>query len=292
MKTKPYLITEDQKVSLKDYPTTHREELDKTQAEKKEIPDNIQQMKDLQEKLYAENKRSLLLVFQAMDAAGKDGVIKHVMTGFNPQGVHVASFKVPSAEESDHDYLWRINKELPRRGEIGIFNRSHYEDVIVWRVHNLVETSQLPEEVQFKDLWERRYRQIRDYEKYLFENGTVILKFFLHVSREEQRQRLLERINRPEKNWKFSSSDIKERKYWDQYMQAYELMLEKTSTKEAPWYVLPADQKWLTRYLVSEIVLNKLKEMNPQFPVLPADELAKLDECRAILEAEAPILKP
>ena len=195
-----------------------------------------------------------------MDAAGKDGAIKHVMKGFNPQGVHVASFKVPSSEENDHDYLWRIHRQVPRRGEIGIFNRSHYEDVLVSRVHDLVAKSQLPPELITEDIWHQRYRQIREYERYLSENGTMILKFFLHVSKEEQKERLLERIEDPEKNWKFSPSDTHERTYWDSYMKAYEAMLAGTSTEHAPWYVLPADNKWFTRFLVSEVILQKLKE--------------------------------
>lgn len=281
-----YRILENQKVKLEDYSTKRDIKVDRDEVERKWMPGNIAKMAELQEKLYAENTSSLLIVFQAMDAAGKDGAIKHVMKGFNPQGVHVASFKVPSSEENDHDYLWRIHRQVPRRGEIGIFNRSHYEDVLVSRVHDLVAKSQLPPELITEDIWHQRYRQIREYERYLSENGTVILKFFLHVSKEEQKERLLERIENPEKNWKFSPSDTHERTYWDSYMKAYEAMLEGTSTEHAPWYVLPADNKWFTRFLVSEVILKKLKEMDPQFPTLPEDVAAEMESCKALLEKD------
>ncbi len=281
-----YRILENQKVKLEDYSTKRDIKVDRDEVERKWMPGNIAKMAELQEKLYAENTSSLLIVFQAMDAAGKDGAIKHVMKGFNPQGVHVASFKVPSSEENDHDYLWRIHRQVPRRGEIGIFNRSHYEDVLVSRVHDLVAKSQLPPELITEDIWHQRYRQIREYERYLSENGTVILKFFLHVSKEEQKERLLERIENPEKNWKFSPSDTHERTYWDSYMKAYEAMLAGTSTEHAPWYVLPADNKWFTRFLVSEVILQKLKEMDPQFPTLPEDVAAEMESCKALLEKD------
>lgn len=281
-----YRILENQKVKLEDYSTKRDIKVDRDKVERKWMPGNIAKMAELQEKLYAENTSSLLIVFQAMDAAGKDGAIKHVMKGFNPQGVHVASFKVPSSEENDHDYLWRIHRQVPRRGEIGIFNRSHYEDVLVSRVHDLVAKSQLPPELITEDIWHQRYRQIREYERYLSENGTVILKFFLHVSKEEQKERLLERIENPEKNWKFSPSDTHERTYWDSYMKAYEAMLAGTSTEHAPWYVLPADNKWFTRFLVSEVILKKLKEMDPQFPTLPEDVAAEMESCKALLEKD------
>ena len=281
-----YRILENQKVKLEDYSTKRDIKVDRDEVERKWMPGNIAKMAELQEKLYAENTSSLLIVFQAMDAAGKDGAIKHVMKGFNPQGVHVASFKVPSSEENDHDYLWRIHRQVPRRGEIGIFNRSHYEDVLVSRVHDLVAKSQMPPELITEDIWHQRYRQIREYERYLSENGTVILKFFLHVSKEEQKERLLERIENPEKNWKFSPSDTHERTYWDSYMKAYEAMLAGTSTEHAPWYVLPADNKWFTRFLVSEVILQKLKEMDPQFPTLPEDVAAEMESCKALLEKD------
>ena len=229
-----YKVTGGEKFSLKEFSTRADQSLDKDDIKTRLMPRNIEEMAELQENLYAENQHALLIVLQAMDAAGKDGVIRHVMSGLNPQGTQVVSFKVPSSEENDHDYLWRINKALPRRGEIGIFNRSHYEEVLVTRVHDLVKTSQIPPELVTDGIWDMRYRQIRDFEKHLTENGTKVIKIFLHVSKEEQRQRLLDRINEPDKNWKFSSGDIQERRHWDQYMNAYEQMLQHTGTKDAP----------------------------------------------------------
>ena len=219
-----------------------------------------------------------------MDAAGKDSLIKNIMTGVNPQGTKVVSFKKPSENELDHDYLWRINRELPGRGEIGIFNRSHYEDVLVSRVHNLVLDQPFPKNLVTKDIWDKRFDEINNFEEYLSNNGIKIVKFFLHVSKDEQKQRLMERIENPEKNWKFASSDITERKYFDDYMKAYEDMLVKTSTKVAPWYIVPADRKWFSRYLVSEVILEKLKEMDPKFPELSKNELEGLDKWKIILE--------
>lgn len=287
MDIKDYRVTGGAKVNLESFSTRADKSIEKDDIRNKLMPQNIEKMAELQEKLYAENQHALLIVLQAMDAAGKDGVIRHVMSGLNPQGTQVVSFKVPSSEENDHDYLWRINKALPRRGEIGIFNRSHYEDVLVTRVHDLVKTSQIPPELVTDSIWDTRYRQIRDFEKYLTENGTKVIKIFLHVSKEEQRQRLLDRINEPDKNWKFSSGDIQERRHWNQYMSAYEQMLENTGTKDAPWFVVPADNKWFARYLVSEIVLEALREIDPRIPELPESEKAKLEECRRILQEDA-----
>lgn len=286
METGPYRVAGVKKVNLKMFPTTADTSLNKDEIINVLIPGNIRKMVEFQEKLYAENAHSLLIVLQAMDAAGKDGVIRHVMTGLNPQGTQVVSFKVPSSEENDHDYLWRIVKALPRRGEIGIFNRSHYEDVLVSRVHDLVKNSQIPPELVTDGIWVQRYRQIRDFERHLSENGTTVVKIFLHVSKQEQRQRLLDRINEPEKNWKFSAGDIEERKHWKEYQEAYELMLEHTADKDAPWYVVPADNKWFARYLVSEIVLDALKRIDPRIPQLPEAERAMLEECRGILEKD------
>lgn len=287
MDIKDYRVTGGAKVNLESFSTRADKSIEKDDIRNKLMPQNIEKMAELQEKLYAENQHALLIVLQAMDAAGKDGVIRHVMSGLNPQGTQVVSFKVPSSEENDHDYLWRINKALPRRGEIGIFNRSHYEDVLVTRVHDLVKTSQIPPELVTDSIWDTRYRQIRDFEKYLTENGTKVIKIFLHISKEEQRQRLLDRINKPDKNWKFSSGDIQERRHWNQYMSAYEQMLENTGTKDAPWFVVPADNKWFARYLVSEIVLEALREIDPRIPELPESEKAKLEECRRILQEDA-----
>lgn len=287
MDTKQYKIDSKRKINLKEFSTKADKSLDKADVKDKLMPKNLERMAQLQEKLYAENQHSLLIVLQAMDAAGKDGAIRHVMTGLNPQGTQVVSFKTPSSQENDHGYLWRINKALPPRGEIGIFNRSHYEDVLIARVHDLVRTSQIPPELVTQDIWDLRYRQIRDFETYLAENGTTVIKIFLHVSKDEQRQRLLDRINEPDKNWKFSAGDIQERKFWDQYMQAYEQMLEHTSQQDAPWFVVPADNKWFARFLISQIVLETLEKIDPRIPELAEEERTKLEECRRLLEDEA-----
>jgi PPK2 family polyphosphate:nucleotide phosphotransferase len=241
---------------------------------------NIKKMTKLQNKLFAYDKYSLLIIFQAMDAAGKDGTIKHVMSGLNPQGTQVFSFKQPSMEELDHDYLWRIHKYLPERGTIGIFNRSHYEEVLIARVHDLIKNQKIPPELINKEIWNTRYREIDDFEKYLYENGTVILKFFLHVSKEEQKQRFLERIDQPEKNWKFSASDINERKYWDKYQSAYDEAISATSKKHAPWFIIPADHKWYMRYAVSQIIVETLEQLDMSYPVLSKEMKAELEECK------------
>lgn len=286
MKTEKYLVKEKKKLDLYDVPTSYNGKLEKKEVKKVLIPKNIEIMSGLQEKLYAENEKSLLIVLQAMDAAGKDSLIKNIMSGVNPQGTKVVSFKKPSENELDHDYLWRVEKELPPRGEIGIFNRSHYEDVLVSRVHNLVLEQPFPKNLVTKDIWEKRFEEINNFEEYLSNNGTTIVKFFLHVSKDEQKERLMERIERPEKNWKFASSDISERKYFDDYMKAYEDVLINTSTKKAPWYIVPADRKWFSRYLVSEVIVEKLKEMDPKFPELSKDELESLDKWKKILEED------
>lgn len=286
MKTEKYLVKEKKKLDLYDVPTSYNGKLEKEEVKKVLIPKNIEIMSELQEKLYAENEKSLLIVLQAMDAAGKDSLIKNIMSGVNPQGTKVVSFKKPSENELDHDYLWRVEKKLPPRGEIGIFNRSHYEDVLVSRVHNLVLEQPFPKNLVTKDIWEKRFEEINNFEEYLSNNGTTIVKFFLHVSKDEQKERLMERIERPEKNWKFASSDISERKYFDDYMKAYEDVLINTSTKKVPWYIVPADRKWFSRYLVSEVIVEKLKEMDPKFPELSKDELESLDKWKKILEED------
>jgi PPK2 family polyphosphate:nucleotide phosphotransferase len=211
-----------------------------------------------------------------MDAAGKDGAIKHVMSGLNPQGCQVFSFKQPSAEELDHDYLWRINKSLPERGRIGIFNRSHYEEVLVVKVHDYIKYAKLPEPLINKNIWDNRYRQIRDFERYLYENGVITVKFFLHVSKAEQKKRFLKRLEDPAKNWKFSASDLKERAHWSEYKAAYEDCLMNTSTKFAPWYVIPADKKWFARLAISEIIAQTLARLKPAYPRLNEEQLNNL----------------
>ena len=247
---------------------------------------NVERMARLQDRFYAQDREALLLIFQAMDSAGKDGAIKHVMSGLNPQGVQVYAFKQPSAEELDHDYLWRINRRLPERGNIGIFNRSYYEEVLVGRVHNLPVTQKLPPRCLTEDLWNRRYRQLRDYERYLTENGITVVKFFLHISREEQRRRLLDRIDDEAKNWKFSASDIAERGHWDEYMRAYEDAINATASREAPWYVIPADKKWFARLLISEIVVRQLEKLDPRYPEVGEEQKAALLRCREQLTAD------
>jgi PPK2 family polyphosphate:nucleotide phosphotransferase len=242
-------------------------------AERKEraheiLTEDVTALAEAQEKLYAADSWSLLVIFQAMDAAGKDGTIKHVMSGINPQGCQVYSFKHPSAEELDHDFLWRCNKALPERGRIGIFNRSYYEEVLIVKVHpELVSAQRIPgSDPREKKFWQNRYDDIREFETHLARNGTAIVKFFLNVSKEEQRQRLLDRINEPEKHWKFSAGDVAEREYWDDYMAAYEECLRETSTKEAPWYVVPADHKWVTRAMVAGILTETIGNLNLQWP--------------------------
>ncbi len=247
---------------------------------------NVERMARLQDRFYAQDREALLLIFQAMDSAGKDGAIKHVMSGLNPQGVQVYAFKQPSAEELDHDYLWRINRRLPERGNIGIFNRSYYEEVLVGRVHNLPVTQKLPPRCLTEDLWNRRYRQLRDYERYLTENGITVVKFFLHISREEQRRRFLDRIDDEAKNWKFSASDIAERGHWDEYMRAYEDAINATASREAPWYVIPADKKWFARLLISEIVVRQLEKLDPRYPEVGEEQKAALLRCREQLTAD------
>ena len=241
---------------------------------------NIERMAALQDRLYAENKEAVLIIFQAMDAAGKDGAIKHVMRGMNPQGISVHSFKQPTSEELDHDYLWRAMRVLPNRGNIGIFNRSYYEDVLVVKVHELYKNISLPARCLGNDLFQRRYRQIVDFERYLDENGIRVVKFFLHISKDEQKKRFLERIDDPDKNWKFSQSDIEERTYWDDYQTAYADAINATATKTAPWYIIPSDKKWFARLLISEIIVQTLEAINPQYPELPSDKAALLSACR------------
>ena len=221
---------------------------------------------------------------ECTDAAGKDGTIKHVTSGLNPQGCHVRSFKAPSSEELDHDYLWRISRQLPQRGTIGVFNRSHYEEVIVAKVHDLPMKQQLPKDRLTKNLWKERYRQINDYEKYLHENGIVMIKIFLHLSKDEQKKRILTRIDDPAKNWKFSAGDLDERKHWDEYQRVFEEMIQNTATEYAPWYVVPADRKWFARTLVSEILLQTLRKIDPQYPSLPEDQMELLSHYREVLE--------
>jgi len=236
------------------------------------LAENILRMSESQDKLYAQDKFALLIIIQAMDTAGKDGTIKHVMSGLNPQGTHVHSFKQPSIEELDHDYLWRAVKCLPERGQIGVFNRSYYEEVLVVRVHDLLKTQKIPPGSITPNIWKDRFRQIRDFEKYLYENGTITLKFFLHISKAEQKKRLIARIDDKTKNWKFSAGDIHEREYWEDYQRCYQEAISETSTGQAPWYVIPADKKWFARFLVSEVIVQTLESLKPEYPSIDKDQ--------------------
>jgi PPK2 family polyphosphate:nucleotide phosphotransferase len=249
----------------------------------------LQQLSELQDKLYAQDRWALLLIFQAMDAAGKDGTIKHVMSGVNPQGCQVFSFKAPSAEELDHDFLWRTSRCLPQRGRIGIFNRSYYEETLVVRVHpELLQKQHIPAELLTKKIWEQRFEDIAAFERYVTRNGIAVRKFFLHISRQEQRTRFLKRLEEPEKNWKFSASDIQERQHWDNYQQAYEDMIRHTAAPHTHWFVVPANHKWFARLVVSSVVVDALKEMNLCYPKVDPEARKGLEAAQAELEAEAP----
>ncbi|WP_137043801.1 polyphosphate kinase 2 family protein [Pseudolabrys sp. FHR47] len=260
--------------------------IDKDEA-KELLKEGVERLAELQERLYADNRWSVLVVLQAMDAAGKDSLIEHVMSGVNPQGVQVVSFKQPSAEELDHNFLWRIARALPERGRIGIFNRSHYEEVLVVRVHpEYLKGQRLPDAKNGKDIWHQRFDDIRAFEKHLARNGTLILKFFLNVSRDEQRKRFLDRIDEPGKRWKFSMGDVAERKLWPQYMAAYEDAIRETSTPEAPWYVIPADKKWFTRLAVAGALVDALENLKLEYPKVEGAALEELEKAKAALKAE------
>ncbi len=286
MRSKEFIVKPGTKVNLSEISTSDTGSFKSKDDVKEILKRNIKKMSSLQNKLYAFDKYSLLIIFQAMDAAGKDGTIKHVMSGLNPQGTQVFSFKQPSDEELDHDYLWRIHKNVPERGRIGIFNRSHYEEVLVVRVHDLINNQKLPPELINNEIWETRYREINDFEKFLNENGTVILKFFLHISKEEQKKRFLKRIDTPEKNWKFSASDVNERKFWDKYQEAYSETISSTSKKYAPWFIIPADHKWYMRYAVSQIIVETLSKLSMSYPVLSKKMQSELEECKKNLLSE------
>jgi PPK2 family polyphosphate:nucleotide phosphotransferase len=286
MKLSNYVVKPNSKVNLEKYNISDTSGYKSKEEAKDQLEKNIEKMIELQDKLYAMDRYSMLLIFQAMDAAGKDSTIKHVMSGLNPQGTQVYSFKQPSKEEVDHGYLWRITKSLPERGRIGIFNRSHYEEVLVVKVHDLIKSQRLPENIVTNNIWKQRYEQISDFEKYLFENGTIVLKFFLHVSKDEQKKRFLDRINDPSKNWKFSSADVEERKFWNDYQKAYEEAISATSKSYAPWYIIPADKKWFTRLLVSAIIIDKLKKLNLDYPKLSKEQFAELQKSKEALLSE------
>lgn len=287
--SRPYRITDGDKFRLEDIdPGGSNELTDEFKPKAREALEiGIRAMSELQDKLYAQDKWAVLLIFQAMDAAGKDGAIKHVMTGVNPQGVQVAAFKAPSSEELDHDFLWRCQKHLPERGRIGIFNRSYYEETLVVRVHpEILAKQKLPQGLAGKDVWKQRFQDIRAFERYLGRNGVLVRKFFLHVSREEQKRRFIERLDEPEKNWKFSADDVHERQLWDEYMDAYEDAIRHTATDESPWYVVPADKKWFTRIVVAGAVIDALESLDLKYPTVSPEAKRDLDAARKVLMAE------
>ena len=274
-----YRFDGSKKLNLKKLPTNSKK--DKTDKEEilKKTEENLEKMRALQDKLYADGREGLIIVLQAMDAAGKDSTIKHVMTGMNPQGVEVHPFKAPSSEELAHDILWRVNNCLPRRGYIAIFNRSHYEDVLVVQVKEMNKGYHMSDRVigqSTEEFFKKRYKHIRNYEEYLYENSYRMVKIFLNVSKEKQKERFLERLDTPEKNWKFSAGDLKERELWDDYMKAYEKTINETGTPESPWYVIPADQKWYARYLVSEAILKAMEDIDPQYPEMSDEDKANI----------------
>jgi PPK2 family polyphosphate:nucleotide phosphotransferase len=285
---KRFRIDKPSKFHLADYDPADTCGLSVDKDEAKEMLKwGVERLSDLQEKLYANKKWSVLVVVQAMDAAGKDGVIKHVMSGVNPQGVQVHAFKQPSEEDLDHDFLWRIGKALPERGRIGIFNRSHYEEVLTVRMHpEYLAKQRLPKAVMGKKIWQHRFDDIRAFERHLARNGTLVLKFFLNVSREEQRRRFLARIDEPGKRWKFSMGDIADRKLWPKYMEAYEELIRETSRDEAPWFVVPADNKWFTRLVVADVIAKAMERLDLAYPKVEGAALEELQEVRKALEAE------
>ena len=287
-----FRVKEGEKVKLAKWPTIVKPIYHSKEQYHELLSEQVAELSVQQQLLYASNRHAVLLIFQAMDAAGKDGVIRHVMSGINPQGCQVFSFKHPSAMELEHDFLWRTTQCLPERGRIGIFNRSYYEEVLIVRVHPEILRSQgLPNgHLDEESIWQHRYRSIVDQEKHLYRNGTRIIKFFLHLSKDEQRKRFLERIDEPEKNWKFSISDIEERQYWDQYMDAYEMCLSATSTEIAPWYIVPADDKENTRLIISRIILDTFKELDMHYPETDSERHQELQVIRQRLINEDPPL--
>ncbi|HKV39109.1 MAG TPA: polyphosphate kinase 2 family protein [Blastocatellia bacterium] len=281
------MVPPGRKIKLEDYDPGYTHNFKVEQEAKEKLAEDIKHLAHHQDLLYAQASYAVLIVFQAMDAAGKDSTIKHVMSGVNPQGCQVTSFKQPSSEELRHDYLWRAVKALPERGRIGIFNRSYYEELLVPRIHpEVLEAQHLPQPVITEHIWKERYEQINNFEKYLVQNGTVILKFFLNVSKKEQKRRFLERLENPEKNWKFSATDIRERTLWDTYAGGFERVFNHTSTDFAPWYIIPADHKWFTRVAVANIIVEKLKSLDLSYPKPTEKQLRELQESKAAIERE------
>ena len=288
MKHDALIVPPGKKIRLKDFDPAYTGKFHSKDQAQEKLARDIVRLAEYQTVLYAQDTYALLIIFQALDAAGKDSTIKHVMSGVNPQGTQVFSFKQPSSEDLDHDYLWRYHKAVPERGRIGIFNRSYYEEALVVRVHpEFLSAEKLPPGTMKKDIWKQRFGQINDFEHYLVRNGVAVLKFFLNVSREEQRRRFLARLDTPEKNWKFSVADIKERAHWDDYQTAFEAVFSHTSTKWAPWYVIPADHKWFTHAAVADIIISKLKSLNLKYPTVSKERMKELQVAREMLESES-----
>jgi PPK2 family polyphosphate:nucleotide phosphotransferase len=285
---KPFQIADGSRFRLKDFDPGDTMGVKSKEHAQKDLERGIARLAALQEKLYAQDRWAILIILQAMDAAGKDGTIKHVMSGVNPEGCQVYSFKAPSAEELQHDFLWRTSRCLPEAGHIGIFNRSYYEEVLIVRVHpELLAAEKIPKQLVSGDIWQKRFESINAFERYLSENGIVVLKFFLNLSKKEQKRRFLERLEMPEKNWKFSMSDVLERRHWEKYMRAYEDMIRNTSSKYAPWYVVPADHKWFTRLVVAEAVVEALENLDLSFPKVDKEKRKELKDTRDALEHES-----
>jgi PPK2 family polyphosphate:nucleotide phosphotransferase len=284
---KPFRVADGSHFRLKDFDPADTLGLKSKEHAKETLERGIVRLAKLQEKLYARDRWAILMILQAMDAGGKDSTINHVMSGVNPQGCQVTSFKTPSAEDLQHDFLWRTSLSLPERGKIGIFNRSYYEEVLVVRVHpELLARQRIPTQLVLDDIWKRRFEDINAFESHLSGNGIVVLKFFLHISKKEQKRRFLERLDDPEKNWKFSMSDALERQHWEKYMRAYEDMIRNTSTKHAPWYVIPADHKWFARLVVAEATIDAMESLDLSFPKMDAERRKELKDARAALERE------
>ena len=280
------IVPPGKKIDLQDYDPADTGKFESKESAQVKLAAGILQLAEYQNILYAQNKFAVLIIFQAMDAAGKDSTIKHVMSGINPQGCQVFSFTSPSTEELDHDYLWRIHKSVPERGRIGIFNRSYYEEALIVRVHPELLAAQSLPHLDLKQIWPQRFQEINDFERYLTNNGTVIIKFFLHVSKQEQKRRFLNRINAPEKHWKFSAQDIQERAYWDDYQAAYTDIFNHTSTAVAPWYIIPADRKWFTRLTVADIICDRLQQMDLAYPKISDEQRSQLAIAKKALEQE------
>jgi PPK2 family polyphosphate:nucleotide phosphotransferase len=284
MAVEKFRVPEDAKFRLKDHDPSDTGRFDSKEQGKARLAQGIARLRQLQDRLYAQDRWAVLLIFQAMDAAGKDSTIEHVMSGVNPQGTQVFSFKAPSAEELDHDFMWRTSRCLPERGRIGIFNRSYYEEVLIVRVHpGILASQKVPSELAGDDIWKRRYEDINAFERYLSRNGTLIRKFFLNVSKDEQRERFLARLDDPDKNWKFALGDVKEREHWDDYMEAYEDMISATSTDHAPWYVIPADRKWFMRMAVADAIVEALEGLKLEYPTVGEEKKKELEAARALL---------